>query len=44
MSYDKDEDVDASFKMSAEYDEPEMPEPEVINDFGLDEEDPDRDT
>lgn len=42
MSYNEDEEVEAGFKVGADDDEPlDMPEP--VNDFGLDEEDPDKD-
>ena len=41
MSYDDDE-IDSGFRVGADEDEP-FEIPEVVNDFGLDEEDPDRD-
>ncbi|KKQ07448.1 MAG: hypothetical protein US18_C0016G0008 [Parcubacteria group bacterium GW2011_GWB1_36_5] len=41
MSYDEDEEIETGFRMGADDDEPL--EPEVLNDFGLDEEDPDKD-
>ncbi len=42
MSYDEDEEVGAGFKVDADDDEPlDMPEEPI--DFGLDEEDPDKD-
>ena len=40
MSYDDDE-IDSGFRLGADEDELEIPE--VVNDFGLDEEDPDTD-
>jgi len=45
MSYNEDEEIENGFKVGAEdEDEPlDMPEPEEIPDFGLDEEDPDKD-
>ncbi len=45
MSYDEDEGFGGDFKMSGYDDDTEEPLdiPEEINDFGLDEEDPDRD-
>lgn len=42
MSYDEDMEMEDSFKMSADGDEP-LDMPEEIPDFGLDEEDPDKD-
>lgn len=45
MSYDEDEEVEGSFKVGADEDELGEPLdiPESMNDFGLDEEDPDKD-
>lgn len=42
MSYDEDEEIETGFKMGADDDEP-LDMPGEINDFGLDEEDPDKD-
>ena len=42
MSYDEDEEIETGFKVGADNDEP-LEMPEEITDFGLDEEDPDRD-
>jgi hypothetical protein len=42
MSYDDNEEIGAGFKVGADDDEP-LDMPEEINDFGLDEEDPDKD-
>ena len=42
MSYDDNEEIEAGFKIGADDDEP-LDTPEEINDFGLDEEDPDKD-
>lgn len=45
MSYDDNEETESSFKVGADDDELEEPldVPEEIPDFGLDEEDPDKD-
>lgn len=43
MSYDEDEEVDGGFKMGGSDDDEPLDIPEEINDFGLDEEDPDKD-
>ena len=43
MSYNDDDEVESGFRMSADEDEPIEPL-EEIPDFGLDEEDPDKDT
>ncbi|MBI2627742.1 hypothetical protein HYW72_02315 [Candidatus Nomurabacteria bacterium] len=45
MSYDEDEEIGNSFKVGADEDELGEPldAPEGITDFGLDEEDPDKD-
>ncbi|MFA5792032.1 MAG: hypothetical protein WC884_03275 [Candidatus Paceibacterota bacterium] len=40
--YDEDEEIESGFKMNADEDEP-LDIPEEITDFGLDEEDPDKD-
>ncbi len=40
--YNEDEEVDGNFKIGVDEDEP-LDMPEEINDFGLDEEDPDKD-
>lgn len=40
--YDEDEEVESGFKIDPEEDEP-LDIPEEITDFGLDEEDPDKD-
>jgi len=40
--YNEDEEVENSFKMNVDEDEP-LDMPDEINDFGLDEEDPDKD-
>jgi len=40
--YNEDEEVDGNFKTRVDEDEP-LDLPEEINDFGLDEEDPDKD-
>jgi hypothetical protein len=43
MSYDEDEEIEAGFKVGVDNDEP-LDMPETMNDdFGLDEEDPDKD-
>jgi len=42
MSYNEDEEIEDGFKVGADDDEP-LDMPESINDFGLDEEDPDKD-
>lgn len=42
MSYNEDEEVETGFKVGADDDEP-LEMPEAVNDFGLDEEDPDKD-
>ena len=42
MSYEEDEEVRDGFRMSEDEDEP-MDAPEELTDFGLDEEDPDKD-
>ena len=41
MSYDEEE-IETGFKVGVDEDEP-LEMPEVVNDFGLDEEDPDKD-
>jgi len=41
--YDEDEEIDGNFKIGADEDEP-MDILDEINDFGLDEEDPDKDS
>lgn len=42
--YDEDDELASGFKMDADIDEDEpLDLPEEINDFGLDEEDPDKD-
>ncbi|MCX6752552.1 MAG: hypothetical protein NTZ87_03605 [Candidatus Nomurabacteria bacterium] len=45
MSYDEEDEIDGSFKIGADEDELGEPldMPEEIADFGLDEEDPDKD-
>jgi hypothetical protein len=40
--YDEDEEIDENFKIGVDEDEP-LEMPEEIPDFGLDEEDPDKD-
>jgi hypothetical protein len=42
MSYDEEEDLDGGFKMGGDEDEP-LDMPDDMPDFGLDDEDPDRD-
>lgn len=46
MSYDEDEEIENSFKVGVDEDEIGEPLdiPEAVNDFGLDEEDPDKDS
>lgn len=43
MSYDEDEDLGAGFKMGGSDDDEPLDMPEDMTDFGLDEEDPDKD-
>ena len=43
MSYDEDDEIEAGFKVDADEEEPPLDIPEEIPDFGLDEEDPDKD-
>ncbi|MEK7539152.1 MAG: hypothetical protein AAB595_00715 [Patescibacteria group bacterium] len=45
MSHDEDEETESGFKVGVDNDELEEPldAPEEISDFGLDEEDPDKD-
>jgi len=42
MSYDENEDMEDSFRLGGDEDEP-LDLPEDMTDFGLDEEDPDKD-
>lgn len=42
MSYNEDEEVESGFRMNVDEDEP-LEIPEEAPDFGLDEEDPDKD-
>jgi len=44
MSYDENEEVENSFKISGGDEDEPLDMPEEITDFGLDEEDPDKDS